>query len=1182
MSDIKATPQQRAAALDRGGALLLAAGAGSGKTKVLIDRLMAYLTDPNDPADLDEFLIITYTRAAASELRAKIAARLAQAIADAPLDRHLQRQLTRVYAAQISTVHSFCQTVLRQYAAEAALSADFRVADEQQAAALRAQTLQEVLAELYAKLDEQPDIAAMIDTLGYGRDDRRLLALAEEGYSVMRCQVDPEAWRRACLAAYELPQGIAAEDTLWGAYFLQERTRVVSQADALLQQAQVLCRREEKLEEKCAPILKKNRESLRVLLAQQTWEGCRAALVTSFGTMRPPANAENTERVKALRKQAWELVKQVQSCFYADSARVVDDLRASVPALRGLLALLKAFDERFTQEKRRRHLLDFSDLEHCMIALLTQKGSGAPTATAKSVAAGYREILIDEYQDSNAVQECIFQAVSRGGKNVFMVGDVKQSIYRFRLADPMIFLKKYQAYPMCGEQQPGAPRKLLLSQNFRSRPQILAAVNDVFSLVMNEQTGELDYTSAEALQPGAQFPPLDGPLVELHCLNYQAEDDESGDKTGAEAEYVAARIEQLLLSGTQVTENGALRPAKPSDIVILLRSPGMIAGVYQQALQARGIACDAGVGTDLLQTAQVEILVQLLQIIDNPHRDIPLAAAMASPVFAFSPEELALLRAENRGQNDDLYTCVCACLAPSEKLRAFTTWLEAMRRESRRTPLRELVGKVIDTSGLGQIFAAMPDGAQRCADLAAFEAFVETNAQTELHSLSELVALLEQLSQRGAQLPAPAAPVRADAVRIMSIHRSKGLEFPIVILADLARKMNLQDNQSAVLTDDALLLGANIVDLPSRSYYPGLARMAIMRRKTQKTVSEELRVLYVAMTRAKDRLIMTSCAARYDSRLQKLRLQLSVPLAPCVSAGVRRLDEWLLLAALCRTESGALFARCGPCEQSVVRDAPWLVRMQDITPAKPAARGSAPRQPVFAQPLDEQELARCASFTYPHIAATALPSKLTATQLKGRALDQEAAEQTPTFSQITRAWRAPQFLLDRPLTGREKGNAMHLFMQFVRYEACTTQTTLEQELKRLEAQKFLTARQLQAVDTDKILRLFRSELGARILRARQLRREFKFSLFTDAAQVDPRAAGEQVMLQGVVDCFWQEPEGLVILDFKTDFISGDLAEKTARYQPQLRAYAMALARIYEQPVKQTLLYFFSAEQAVEV
>ena len=518
MAEWKATPEQQAAAQDRGGALLVAAAAGSGKTKVLVDRLMGYLTDPDDPADLDEFLIITYTRAAAAELRGKIAARLGEMLAEDPDNKHLQRQLTRVYLAQISTVHAFCQTVLRQYAAEADLPADFRVADEQQAAALRAEALQDTLAELYAGLDANPDFAAMIDTLGYGRDDRRLLALAEESYGVMRCQVDPAAWTRRCLQAYDLPEDAEAEQTLWGAWFLQERTRVLENADALLRQAEDLCRREPKLEEKCTPVLEKNRAAIRDLLAETTWDGCMEKKIASFGAMRPPKDAEAVEQVKGLRKEAWEMVKDIQRCFYAPSRQVTDDLRRTVPALRGLLALLKAFDERFTQEKRRRHLLDFSDLEHCMIRLLTKKDTGAPTAAARSLAQTYREILIDEYQDSNAVQECIFQAVSREGKNLFLVGDVKQSIYRFRLADPTIFLQKYAAYPMRGTQAPGEPRKLLLSKNFRSRAEILEAANDVFSLVMKKEAGELDYTQAEALVPGASFPEEGSPKVELHRI----------------------------------------------------------------------------------------------------------------------------------------------------------------------------------------------------------------------------------------------------------------------------------------------------------------------------------------------------------------------------------------------------------------------------------------------------------------------------------------------------------------------------------------------------------------------------------------------------------------------------------------------------------------------------------------
>ena len=1180
MAEIRATPQQRAAAEDRGGALLVAAAAGSGKTKVLVDRLMGYLTDPTDPADLDEFLIITYTRAAASELRGKIAARIADALAAEPDNRHLQRQLTRVYLAQISTVHSFCQAVLRQYAAEAELPADFRVADEQQAAALRMQVLRDVLSELYAKLDDEPDFAAMIDTLGYGRDDRDLLKLAESSYNVMRCKVDPEAWMADCLRAYALPEGVAAEQTLWGAYYIRARASALERADAMLAQAEALCRGNAAMEEKCVPLLQQNRELVRTLLAETTWDGCVQAGIPFFGSLRMPKGAENTEQIKALRDEAKLRFKSIQSYFYAPSERVVADLRKTVPALRGLLTLLQRFDERFTQEKRRRHLLDFSDLEHCMIGLLTKKGSGRPTEAARSLAQSYREILVDEYQDSNAVQERIFQAVSRSGQNLFMVGDVKQSIYRFRLADPAIFLSKYDAYPLLGAQAPGQPRKLLLSQNFRSRPEILEAVNDVFSLVMKKEAGGLDYTQAEALVPGAQFPDSPGPKVELHCLNYLASDEESGDKTGAEAEFVAARIERLLHEAS-VTENGALRPAKPSDIVILMRSPGMSAGVYQAALQKRGIACDAGADDNLMQTAEIEILFQLLQIIDNPHRDIPLAAAMASPVFGFSPEELALLRAQE--QNGDLYDCLCACREPDKKLRAFLSWLSRMREESRRMPLPEFLNAVVQSSGLETVFAAMPDSERRQSSLAAFASFVTSGAQAELRSLSELVQLLTQLQQRDKGLPAQDAPVRPDAVRILTIHKSKGLEFPIVILADLSKKMNMKDNNPAVLTDEELLIGSNVVDLASRSYYHGLARRAIIDRKTAQNVSEEMRVLYVAMTRAKEQLIMTSCSAKYALRLKKLLPRLSEPLGPWVSAAVRQPDEWILLAALCRTESGALFAECGPCAYSRVRRYPWLVTLQDVSPAAPAARGARPDALCAVQPLDREQVMQSAGFHYAHEAATRLPAKLTATQLKGRGLDLEAAEEAPAQPEpVRKPWRTPQFLQDRPLTGREKGIATHLFMQFVRYESCTTREGIRQELARLQAEKFLTPRQCEAVDTEKILALFSSRLGTRILGAKNLRREFKFSILTDAAAYDPAAAGEQIMLQGVVDCFWQEVDGIVILDFKTDYIDGDLDRKTARYAPQLRAYAKALSRIYGLPVKKTILYFFSAGRAAEI
>ena len=340
-------------------------------------------------------------------------------------------------------------------------------------------------------------------------------------------------------------------------------------------------------------------------------------------------------------------------------------------------------------------------------------------------------------------------------------------------------------------------------------------------------------------------------------------------------------------------------------------------------------------------------------------------------------------------------------------------------------------------------------------------------------------------------------------------------------------------------------------------------------------------MLYVAMTRAKERLIMTSCAARYDKRLQNLVPLLSVPLLSCVSASARRPDDWILMTALCRTESGELFARSGPCACSSVQESPWLVTMQDVEAPQAAVRGQEQPQRVEAAPFDMQQALACIEFQYAHEAATTLPSKLTATQLKGRLLDEEAAEEAPQ-ARTKRPRRTLRLRPDAPLIGRERGNATHLFMQFVRYAACTTEAGVRQELERLQAQKFLTPAQAEAVDVGKILQLFTSALGKRILTAQKLRREFKFSILTDAAEFDPAAAGEQVMLQGVVDCFWQEPDGIVILDFKTDYIDGDLTKKAERYAPQLHAYAGALSRIYEMPVKQTILYFFSAGEAVEV
>ena len=943
------TKAQQAVVDNEGGALLVSAAAGSGKTKVLIDRLLRKLCAPEAPANIDEFLIITYTNAAAAELRAKISAALAERLAGHPENRHLQRQLTRIYLTQISTVHAFCASVLRRYAHVLDLPADFRVGEEYEMDGLRERVLDEVLEDAYAHLTEEPGIAAAIDRLGHGRDDRKLAALVVQLYEAARCQVKPEAWMAACEAAYQ--DARPAAQTPWGAYWLARLRSAAEHADECLCDALGAVQRDAVLAEKLGPLLERNREAVQPYRTAADWDAVFAARTPEFGRMpvvRKAEDLEAKEQAAALRKTAIGLVRDALDAFYGDSETVCTDLAQSFGPIAGLFSLVRRFDRAYTAAKRQRKLLDFADLEHEAIRLLTDRYTGRPTAAARELAGQFREILIDEYQDSNAIQETIFQAISRDGQNLFMVGDVKQSIYRFRLAEPEIFLRKYAAYPDSGDAAAGEGRKILLSDNFRSRPEILAAANDVFSLVMNREAAELDYGAAEALRAGREFPAAPGPFVELHCIDLQDGADEDGpglEKSREEAAFAARRIRQMLDERVPVTDGDALRPVTPGDIVILMRSPGATAAVYQQALRAVGVDSVSDRSGSVLDTTEAEVLTAILAVIDNPHQDVPLVTALGSPVFGFSPDELAQPRMGKR--DGDYYECLLAMELQTEKVQRFLHWLEARCAQAEQSTVAELIDSVLTTTGMAEIFAAMPDGAQRTKNLAALRDLAIAAERTESCGLASFRAQLEQMRERGIVPPGQGGETE-NAVRIMSIHKSKGLEFPVVFLADLSRRFNLQDNTASVLTDPALGAAALAADLEANACWPTIAHLAIADKKTRQAVAEEMRVLYVAMTRAKERLIMSYCSAQLTSALKKWNAALTRPLRPFVAAQARRPGDWVLLAALCRTEAGALFSVTGGNAWSAVQEFPWDIQMHDAAGLEAggadcgAGRGSTP------------------------------------------------------------------------------------------------------------------------------------------------------------------------------------------------------------------------------------------------
>lgn len=1174
MADVKLTPSQQAVVGNRGGPLLVSAAAGSGKTKVLVERLLQYICQ--SLYNIDDFLVITYTNAAAAELRLKIAQAISQRLAQEPENKHLQRQMSRIYLAQISTVHAFCADLLRTYGHLLEIPGDFRMAEETEAQALRTKVLDQMLEQGYTQRDA--DFLTMADAFGYGRDDHRLADAVRMAYDAMRCRPDMEGWLRDMQQVMDLSQYDDVSQTPWGAYVMNGFSVFLNNQIQRMNQALTEMRHDPAVEKAYAKVFEENVRQMQQLLQCESWDAIYQNKITGFGRLgavRNPLDVQQKERVAAVRKNCWDELKKWQNLFYAPSRELLRDLEELTPATGALLRFAGDFDRTYSQEKKRRKLLDFSDLEHMAIRLLTDRYTGKPTKIAQEISRRYVEIMVDEYQDSNQVQEVIFEAISRNGKNRFMVGDVKQSIYRFRLADPSLFLKKYETYPYAQAAQEDGPRKILLSENFRSRPEILDACNAVFRLVMRKTVGELDYGEAEALRPGRPFPALDHPAVELHCLT-TSDEEETRDKQDLEADFVAARIHRMLLEGTQITDGDGTRTVRPGDITILMRSVANNAQAYLEALRRYGIPAVCNRGGSLLDTTEVQLLVAMLQVLDNPHQDVPLLAILASPVFGYAPETLAASRASNR--TDDFYDLM---LSQPETYESFLTPFQQLRKEAAWLPIHMLVDSIFYQTGLDSVFSAMADGVQRRKNLMAFRSAAVLFEANGIRSLTNFLAYLEELRAGGGQLPVPQGDGQ-DAVTIMSVHKSKGLEFPVVFLCDLSRQFNMQDLKEAILVDDQLAVGCNRIDHQQCVRYPTLAKKSIERKKRQEAISEELRILYVAMTRPKDMLVMTYYSKRLIKELETLNSQLTIPLSDDVCASVNNPGKWILLTALCRTEAGALLVPVGGNAVCQVSEIPWDIELHDLTGENAVEVDAAVSKPEQLGPAGEQT-AQLLQFDYPYRSHSLLPSKITATQLKGRSVDQEAAEgAVELHRKAAYSFRTPEFLPQEQLTAAQRGTATHLFLQFADFKKCTTRSDVEEELHRMQLHAFLTPQQAEAVRVDQIITLFRSELGQWLLSAQEIQREFKFSILMDAGALNQDAAGEEILLQGVVDCFVIEPEGITIVDFKTDRISGNLQERAAYYTPQLEAYGKALERIYGLPIRQKLLYFFSAGKAIAV
>ena len=1149
----KLTPQQLLAVTDRGGKLLVSAAAGSGKTKVLVDRLLSYLTDPVRPANLDEFLIITYTKAAAAELRGKIAAKLTERIAIEPQNRHLQQQMQRLYLAKISTVHSFCTDILREYAYRLDVSADFRVADENECVELQARVMQQILDEAYATAGNDPDFCAFVDSQGFGRDDRQIPEILIKVYNSAKCHLNPDDWLDWCISAGADTSITDASQTVWGRYLIDDFRQTlklhIEALDSCAQQAACADNMQ-----KPAILLHTTIDQLSELYRCQTWDDIRKHMDIDYGRLtfsKKCSDPELAEQIKTIRETCKKEIAKKLRRFSDDSKQILSDLDVSMSAARGLVSLTRKFSDAYDKIKRSRRVLDFSDLEHKMLDLLLGKQRSGPTQAAIEIGQRFREVMVDEYQDSNAIQDAIFSALTQKRQNCFMVGDVKQSIYQFRLADPGIFLEKYSSYVPAEKAEPGQGRKVLLSSNFRSSGGVIDAVNDVFSTCMSEQVGGLVYGEEELLREALPHPHLDEPEIELYGINVRE------DTYAEEAAFVAERV-CTLLDGTHMIRQGdTLRPITAEDIVILLRSPGSVGGEFQYALEQRGIRCTTGVSGDLLQTEEIETLRALLQIISNPLQDIPLIAVLTSRVFCFTADDLAAIRGQRK------YGNFYAALQNygSEKTKHFLETLSILRREAQMNSLAQLLMRIFTLTRMDSVYASLSDGTVRVENLQSFCQIAAAYETVGTNSLDQFLEHLEVMEERG--LAAPGEQNNAGAVTIMSIHKSKGLEFPVVFLCGLSREFNRESTRAQVLCDRELGLGLACVDTVNRVRYPTIAKRAIAAKMTAESLSEEMRVLYVAMTRAKDRLIMTYAARNVDRELEdiSLRMGLSDPLLLIGSADCPGL--WVLLTALKHKADG------------------WSVRLVEAPEGVSAVFGEISTNEILSEETVKR-LKESLSFRYPCLPATETPSKQTATQLKGRDKDQEAAENTAETVKQIRTWRKPSFIATES-RGVAYGNAIHAVLQHICYDACTDQAGVENEIRRLVEQKYISPEQGQIVNTKQIADFFATEIGQKLRTHKNVLREFKFSILDDASRYYPDVKEEKVLLQGVVDCALIEPDGITVIDFKSDRVTEETVNIISeRYRAQITVYADALARIYQMPVKSAQLYFFNVNKFIAI
>lgn len=1273
MSSPKWTKEQLEVIESRECNLLVAAAAGSGKTAVLVERIIQMITSRENPIDIDKLLVVTFTNAAASEMRERIGDAIGKALDENPENKHLQNQLVLLNKSSITTIHSFCLDVIKSNFHRINLDPNFRIGDQTECAILKQEAIEEVFEDLYEERDE--GFLNLVESYAERGGDKEVQDIILGIYSFAMASPEPKKWLIDSAERFNIDENFDFSQSIWARAILDTVKIEINGLCLNMERALKEVESIEELEtfaEKLSVEYKKIADISQA--CNKSWDEAYKKMASmSFenyvkGVKRISKDApsyikESKEKAKTIRDKTKKSLESIVSAtFNKDNDSIREEIKYLYNIVKPISSVVLRFEEEYSNKKREKGIIDFNDIEHFALNILTdvdEKGNIVPS----DIAVGYRnkfyEIFIDEYQDSNLVQEVLLKAVANTETpNRFMVGDVKQSIYRFRQAKPELFLQKYNNY---NDKKGSSHRKIMLYKNFRSREEVVDAVNYIFENIMNENIGEIEYTEKERLNLGANFnvdtdeKSIIGGAAEIHLIQKdnkldddiindkddrinnkenEIEEEEKLDNIQLEARMVGNIIKDLM----KVNEDGKIqkvydkgidgyRPVEFRDIVILLRATSAWAPVFADELMNMDIPTYADVGVGYFDTIEIKTILSLLQIIDNPMQDIPLISVLKSPIFGFTPEDLIDIRVQSK---DKIFYEVLKSTAeydgftdsqnenesefiPSEecinKSKDFLIKLKEFKEKSMYMSTDEFIWYLYTRTGYYAYVGALPGGSQRQANLKVLFERAKQFEETSLKGIFNFVNFIEKLKKSSSDMgSAKTLGENANVVRIMSIHKSKGLEFPVVICSAMGKNFNTQDFKKSILYHHNLGYGPQFVDYERRISFPSIAKEALKSKINIENLSEEMRVLYVAFTRAKEKLIITGSTRNIQDSIKRW------------SNGIESLDtisqyeilkgknflDWIMPCVLRHRDLSNLLEEVGlDAVFNVEHNSKWYGKLWNKSDILVEKKSDEEKESIeeILEKIDVDnpdsdyysEIEEKLNYIYPYEFSTRKPATISVTEIKKIQNNYEEELINTIFEQKV-ILKKPLFIQNEEerekISGTERGTIVHLVMEVLDLKNVSSVNDIKSQIRGFVSKGIITEKQASIVNPYKIYKFFASNIGKRMLNAEIINREKSIYAQVNMKDIyiyeklinnDDKKLydNESVMLRGIVDAYFEEDNQIVLVDYKTDFVNEEnINQIIEKYKKQLDLYADIIETLTGKSVKEKCIYLFGVDEAV--